>query len=138
MSRLYLLDTNTVIYILRGKSPAARTRLAGLQGSEIAAISAVTEGELLYGLAKSGGGEAPRRSLEWFLARMKVLEWGRDEAAAYGLLRAKQEQIGKSLAPLDTQIAAHAIAIGAVVVTNDRAFQQVDSLIGVESWATDL
>ena len=68
MSRLYLLNTNTVIYILRGKSPAARTRPAGLQGSEIAAISAVTEGELLYGLAKSGGGKAPRRSLEWFLA----------------------------------------------------------------------
>lgn len=138
MSRLYLLDTNSVIYILRGKSPAARARLEGLQGSEMAAISAVTEGELLYGLAKSGAGEASRRSLKWFLARMKVLPWGRDEAAAYGLLRAKQEQMGKSLAPLDTQIAAHAVAIGAVVVTNDRAFQQVDSLVGIENWATDL
>ena len=138
MSRLYLLDTNTVIYILRGRSTAARTRLAGLPGSDVAAISAVTEGELLYGLAKSGASEAPRRSLEWFLARLKILPWGREEAAAYGLLRVKQEQMGKSLAPLDTQIAAHAVAIGAVVVTNDRAFQQVDSLIGIENWATDL
>ncbi len=138
MSRWYLLDTNTIIYILRGKSPAARSRLADLTGSEIAAISAITEGELLYGLAKSGGSEAHRQSLEWFLARMRVLPWGRDEAAAYGLLRAKQEHIGKSLAPLDTQIAAHAVAIGAVVVTNDRAFQQVDSLVGIENWATDL
>ena len=138
MSKLYLLDTNTVIYILRGKSPTARSRLTGLPGSCTAAISAVTEGELLYGLAKAGGGEASRRSLEWFLARMKILPWGRDEAAAYGLLRAKQEQIGKSLAPLDTQIAAHAVAIGAVVVTNDRAFQQVECLVGIETWATDL
>ncbi len=100
MNRLYLLDTNTVIYILRGKSPAARTRLASLQIGEVAAVSAITEGELLYGLAKSGSGDRSRKSLDWFLARLKVLPWGRDEAVAYGLLRAEQEQMGKSLAPL--------------------------------------
>lgn len=138
MSRLYLLDTNTIIYILKGKSAAARTRLAGLPDGEVASISAITEGELLYGLAKAGSGDRSRKSLEWFLARMKVLPWGREEAAAYGLLRARQERMGKSLAPLDTQIAAHAVAVGAVVVTNDHAFQQVDSLVGIENWATDL
>ncbi len=138
MSRLYLLDTNTVIYILKGKSAAARAKLSKLAAGELACISTVTEAELLYGIAKSGSGEQRRRSLEWFLARMKILPWGRAEAAAYGILRAKQEQLGKSLRPLDTQIAAHALAIGAIIVTNDKVFQQVESLLGVENWATDL
>jgi tRNA(fMet)-specific endonuclease VapC len=46
--------------------------------------------------------------------------------------------MGKPLRPLDTQIAAHAVAIGAVVVTNDNAFRQVPDLVGVENWAIDL
>ena len=138
MSRLYLLDTNTVIYILKGRSAAARARLAELGNGDVACISAVTEGELRYGVAKAENGKRLQTSLDWFLGRMKVLAWGREEAAAYGVLRATQERVGKSLAPLDTQIAAHAVAVGALVVTNDRAFQQVDSLLGVESWATDL
>ncbi len=136
MSHLYLLDTNTIIYILKAKSVAARNRLAALSPGDVACVSVVTEAELLYGVAKSGDGEAKRKSLEWFLARIKVLAWGREEAAAYGILRARQEQLGKSLGPLDMQIAAHAITIGAILVTNDRAFRQVESLPGVENWAT--
>ena len=36
------------------------------------------------------------------------------------------------------QIAAHAISLGAVMVTNDRAFRQVPDLLSVENWAIDL
>jgi tRNA(fMet)-specific endonuclease VapC len=138
MTRLFMLDANTVSYILKGKSPAARARLAALRPEEVACISTITEAELLYGIAKSGSGEQRRKALEWFLARLKVLPWGREEATAYGPLRAKQEAMGKSLGPLDTQIAAHAITVGAIVVTNDKAFQQVTGLVGLESWASDL
>jgi tRNA(fMet)-specific endonuclease VapC len=46
--------------------------------------------------------------------------------------------MGKTLGPLDMQIAAHAIALGAVLVTNDKAFHHVSDLIGVKNWATDL
>jgi tRNA(fMet)-specific endonuclease VapC len=67
-----------------------------------------------------------------------VQTWGREAAAAYGNLRAKQESMGKPLGPLDMQIAAHAIAVDAVLVSNDRAFQHVPDLRGVENWATDL
>jgi tRNA(fMet)-specific endonuclease VapC len=138
VSHLFLLDTNTVSFILKGKSPAARAKLATLQQGDIASISSITEGELWYGIAKAGNGEQRRKALDWFLARLKILPWGREEAAAYGTLRARQEALGKSLRPLDTLIAAHAIAAGAIVVTNDKAFQQVRDLTGVESWATDL
>ena len=132
-----MLDTNMVSYIIKGKSTAARTRLAGLSQNEIACISTITEAELLYGIEKSGS-EQRRKSVEWFLARLKVHSWGREAAAAYGPLRAKQESMGKPLGPLDVQIAAHAIAIKATLVSNDKAFQHVPDLQGVENWAADL
>lgn len=138
MTRLYMLDTNMVSYILKAKSPAARARLASLGKGEIACISAVTEAELLYGIAKSGSGDQRKRSLDWFLARLKVPPWGREEAAVYGPLRAKQEAMGKTLGPLDMQIAAHAVALEAILITNDKSFQHVPDLVGVENWATDL
>jgi tRNA(fMet)-specific endonuclease VapC len=133
-----MLDTNTVSYILKGKSNAARARLAGLSSNEIACISTITEAELLYGAARSGIGDQRQKSLDWFLLRLQIHPWGREAAAAYGTLRVQQEAIGKTLGPLDTQIAAHALALGAILVTNDKAFQQVADLPGIENWASDL
>ena len=56
MTRLWMLDTNTVSYIVRGKSPAARAKLYKLHGDEIGCISVITEAELRYGTSK----QAPR------------------------------------------------------------------------------
>jgi len=53
-------------------------------------------------------------------------------------LRARQEAAGKSIGNLDLLIAAHAIAAEAILITNDKAFSQVDSLRGIANWATDL
>lgn len=138
MSQLYMLDTNMAVYLLRGKSPRVRDRMQSLRPGELASISAVTEAELLYGIAKAGIGEQRMKMLNWFLLLVAIHPWGREEAAVYGKLRAKQEAMGKTLGPLDMQIAAHAIALGAILVTNDKAFLQVPDLLGVENWATDL
>ncbi len=46
--------------------------------------------------------------------------------------------MGKTLGPLDMQIAAHAVALRAILITNDKTFQNVPDLAGVENWATDL
>ena len=54
------------------------------------------------------------------------------------MLRAKRETAGKALGNLDLLIAAHGIAVGAVLVTNDKAFKQVDDLPDIVNWATDL
>jgi tRNA(fMet)-specific endonuclease VapC len=98
----------------------------------------ITEAEIRYGLAKRPEAVALRERMEWFLAAVKVLPWGRDEARAYGVLRANLESSGKTLENMDMLIAAHAIAIGAVLVTNDKAFAQVEDLHATENWATDL
>ena len=138
MTRLYMLDTNTVSYILNGRSAEARRRLSSLGSDEVACISAITEAELWYGLERISGGDRRRNALRVFLDRMQVLPWGRDEAAAYGTFRAKQEAIGRPLGPLDTEIAAHAIAIGAVLVTSGAAFQHAVGIPAIETWATAL
>ncbi len=138
MKRLYLLDTNTVSYLVNGKSLAARGRLSSLGTDEIAAISTITEGELRFGLARFAVGQERLRAVELLLRRLKVLAWDREAAEVYGTLRARQAAQGKSLGPLDTLIAAHAVSVGATLVTSDKAFRSVVDLVAVENWATDL
>ena len=138
MSNLYLLDTNTVSYIVRGKSARARARLSGLGAGEIACVSVISEAEIRYGLARNPSAQALQLAMEGFLARMRILSWGRTEARAYGELRAKLEALGKTLGNLDLLIAAQALSVDAVLVTNDRAFSQVSDLRGLENWATDV
>jgi tRNA(fMet)-specific endonuclease VapC len=138
MIRPYLIDTNTVSYILKGKSPASRAKLSALPPNVVACISAITEAELHYGVAKSPNAKTLGPLVHRFLAKIPVLPWGRDEASVYGQLRARQESDGKTLDNLDMLIAAHAIAIGATLVTNDKAFSRVPDLPATENWATDL
>lgn len=137
MMRLYLLDTNTISYILKGVSPAARVRLTSLEREAVACVSAITEAELWYGLERVGASERRRSALRVFLGRLRVLPWGSNEALAYGAFRSRQEAVGKPLGPFDTQIAAHAIAVGAVLVSSDTGFKHAKGLPGLETWATE-
>jgi tRNA(fMet)-specific endonuclease VapC len=138
MTVLYMLDTNMVSYIAKGTSQAARSRILNLKENEGVCISAVTEAEIHYGLGKRPEATVLRSRMEWFLSSMIVLPWGREEARAYGALRAKLEASGRVLENMDLQIAAHAVARGAVLVTNDKAFAQLDELRSSVNWATDL
>lgn len=132
-----MLDTNTVSYIVKGRSMAARRVLESLGDSEVPCISAIVEGELRYGLAKRSQAGALRPWIEAFINGMQVLSWGSDEARVYGELRARQEASGKILDHPDLMIASHALATGATLVTNDKVFAQVEGL-RVVRWATDL
>jgi tRNA(fMet)-specific endonuclease VapC len=138
MVRTWMLDTNTVSYIVRGKSPAARNRLDGLKINEVGCISVVTEAEIRYGLARKPPSLAFRTVLNDFLRKIQILPWGSDEAQAYGTLRFKLESAGKTLSALDMLIAAHAISANATLVTRDRTFAQVEDLRPPVNWAVDL
>ena len=135
---IYLLDTNTVSYIVKGQSLAASDRLVALPSSDIAAVSAITVGEIKYGLAKKPEATALRSLMEAFLASIRVLRWGADEADAYGTVKAKLEKQGITLGNMDMMIAAQAIVARATVVTNDKAFAKVPELSTPVNWATDL
>lgn len=126
-----MLDTNTVSHLIKAHATVAQHVIALPMGS--ISISAITEGELLFGLAKRPEAKRLHLLVREFLRRVDVLPWQSDIAECYGKLRADLEQQGKILAPLDLLIAAHALGTGAVLVTNDRAFGQVTDLV-LEDW----
>jgi len=126
-----MLDTNTVSHLLKGHPAVVRrvvaTPMAGL------CVSAITEAEMLFGLAKRPDAKRLHVAVWEFLRRVDVLPWDSAVAEHYGTLRADLERQGKTLAPLDLLIATHALGVGAVLVTNDRAFGKVSGL-QVEDW----
>jgi tRNA(fMet)-specific endonuclease VapC len=119
MSRGYLLDTNVVSIALKGKSPAAVARLRAQPRAKVA-ISIITEMELRFGVAKHPMPERIRPVIEEFLDTVATAALPDDIATVYGALRADLEKRGSPIGPLDTIIAAHAIAAGLVLVTNNR------------------
>ena len=137
-SELYLLDTNIVSYIANGKSSAARRAVKSVSAHASIAISAITEAELLFGLARRPEAIRLRESIGAVLVGVKVLPWDSDAARSYATLQLHLSQSGKSLGALDALIAAHAIATNAVLVTRDAAFQQMGHLCPTVNWATDL
>ncbi len=133
-----MLDTNTVSDIAKGKSLAARTRLRSLSPFETACLSSIAEGELRYGIAKQPEAYNGHFALLQFMAVLPVLPWNGREAKAYGLLRARQNAMGKPLATMDLLIASHAIAANCILVTRDTVFQHISDICIVENWATDV
>ena len=130
----YLLDTNIASHVIRGDVPGVRERLVALPVHNVA-ISAVTRGDLTYGLAKRGSPAALGALIHEFLVRVEVLPWTAEVADVYGRLRASCEARGVSLGALDMMIAAHAVAADAVLVTRDRAFSRVEGGLKLEDWA---
>ena len=92
------------------------------------AISAVSEGELRYGVARLPGAKRLETIVDEFLLRVTVHPWDSDAAQHYGRLRATLEREGQPMGNLDLMIAAHALALGVVLVTNDQAFTRVKKL----------
>ncbi len=129
----YMLDTNTVSHLVKAHPAVAQRVVAAPMAS--LCISAITEGELLFGLAKRPDAKKLHIAVRELLRRVDVLPWDRAIAEHYGTVRADMARQGKILAPLDLLIATHALGIGAVLVTNDRAFGQVVNL-HVEDWTS--
>jgi tRNA(fMet)-specific endonuclease VapC len=131
MTRLYMLDTNTVSYLIKRHSQVTQHLLAVPMHS--ICISAITAGELAFGLAKRPEAVALKAAVNEFLRRVEVLPWDATVAQTYGALRAQMQSKGTPLAALDMQIAAHAVHVNATLVTSDHAFLHIDQLL-VENW----
>ncbi len=130
----FMLDTNVASHIIKGDIPLLRQRLAAVPMQDVL-ISSVTEAELRYGVAKRGHPAGLATRVQEFLVRVETLPWTSDVARVYGDLRAACEAGGVSLSPLDMMIAAHAKAVGAVLVTRDRAFGFVKDGLQSEDWS---
>lgn len=129
----YLLDTNICIYIINQRPAGVFEHFSGLQPGQ-AGISSITQAELDFGVAKSGS-KRNRAALDKFLLPLEVHDFSADAARAYGDVRTHLESRGTPIGAMDTLIAAHALALGHTLVTNNtREFQRVPDL-KLENWA---
>jgi tRNA(fMet)-specific endonuclease VapC len=131
MPTLYLLDTNTVSHIIKRHPQAIQHLLAVPMRSVF--ISAITAGELAFGLAKRPEAAALKATVTEFLRRVEVLPWDDAVAQTYGTLRAQLQGDGTPLGSLDMQIAAHALHAKAILVSSDKAFQKIAAL-SIQDW----
>lgn len=128
----FLLDTNIASHVMKGTYPSLDRHLSLVPKQDVA-ISVLVEAEIRFGLALLPRETKVHRLAERFLDQVEILVWDSNCAAAYGTLAAAQHSQGKPLSPVDTLIAAHAVALGATLVTNDQAFRFVKGL-RIEDW----
>jgi len=129
----YLLDTNTASYVIKGNFPRVRERLMKTPMAEVG-ISAITEAEVRFGVARKPAAVRLKTAVEEFLLRVETLPWDSEAAQQYGQIRATLERVGQPMGNLDMMIAAHALAAQVVLVTHDHVFRRVKQL-KIEDWS---
>ena len=128
----FMLDTDSCIALIKRKPGSILRRLTALAPGEVG-LSAITLGELRYGVAKSAQREKNAQALDEFLLPLEIADFDEPSAEVYGTVRAALEKAGTPIGPLDTQIGAHALSLGAVLVThNTREFRRIPGLTVVD------
>lgn len=128
----YLLDTNIVSDLVRNPQGRVAEHIFKVGEGQVC-TSIIVAAELRYGAEKK---HSPRLSaqLEAVLGALQVLPLQRPADATYGSIRAQLETLGKPIGGNDALIAAHALALGCTVVTdNEKEFNRVKGL-AIENW----
>ena len=135
MDTRYLLDANIVIYIRQKRPEAVLRRFARLRPGEVA-ISVIAYGELMYGAMKSSQRESALKRLGELSNALPALPLPEKAAETYGTIRAELEAKGEMIGNNDLWIAAHALAAGLTLVTNnEKEFRRVRGL-KMQNWTT--
>lgn len=121
-----MFDTKTVSDIIRGDEMVLR-HVERLDPRRCC-VSAVTAGEVAYGLARRPDATRLHRLTHAVMDHLEVLPWDKETARRYGRLRASQERHGLPLGALDMMIAAHALTCARTLVTSDQAFATIKGL----------
>lgn len=128
----YMLDTNICIYAIKNRPISVLTALRANESAGIG-ISSVTAAELHFGAQKSGSARN-LAALKQFLEPLEIADVDLAVAQTYGELRTALERNGTPIGPLDTLIAAHALALNLTLVSNNtREFARVPNL-RLENW----
>ena len=130
---LYMLDTDTCSYIIRNRPEHVKEKLEEVEKEHSIGLSSVVVSELFYGAYKKGSRRLVRL-VKSFVDYFEIYDYDLRAAVEYGKLRAELERKGITIGAYDLQIAAHAISLNAVLVTNNlREFKRIKGL-KVESW----
>lgn len=130
----YMLDTDICSYIIKERPLQVLEHFRRIEMEQLC-ISAVTCGELIYGVEHSSSKKVNRQIIDDFVRHLSITPW--DEAAAehYGAIRAFLRAEGNMIGAMDLMIAAHARSREMTLVTNnDKHFRRVPRL-KVENWA---
>ena len=131
----FMFDTNIISYTMKHPATLLAERYRGTPTSD-SLISSVVEAELRYGAARLSK-EAKLHSLvEAALSSLVVVPWDSDCARSHAVFRTRLQKSRRSMTYADTMIAAHAIALDLVLVTNDFVFEDVPGL-RAEFWAIE-
>jgi len=132
---LHMLDTDTASYLIKGKSPAIEAKLAALV-PDMVCISVMTRAEPQYGLKRLPAAHRLHLAVRQFLKLVRVLPWDSDAADWYAEIRHQLISTGQPIGELDMMIAAHALSVGAVLVTNNsRHYERIDAPLILANWA---
>ena len=130
----YLLDTNIVSYFVKGVNEDLTGRMERGFKLQNIAISAITRAELRFGVEMMDMKDKRRTRITLLLDDLPALPWTADAADLFGDIKAKLQRKGTPIGELDTQIGAHALAEGLILVThNTRHFERIAGL-KLEDW----
>ena len=135
----YLLDTTVISHVMRNPTGLVAQRIFGREeheGSSGVCTSLIVQCELLFGLHKLPNPKWERQ-YHRAMASITIEPLGQEVVAHYATVRAYLEAQGQPIGPNDTLIAAHALALGATLVTADAEFTRVPGL-QVENWLQPL
>ena len=127
----YLLDTNIVSALMKFPSGIAAQHLKTLNAEDVC-TSIIAVAEIRYGIGKSGSQRLARQFAQ-IEAVLRVEPFSQPAEMHYARIRNKTESIGLTVSQNDLLIAAHAEAIDAILVTDDRIFLNVPGL-KIENW----
>ena len=129
----YLLDTNICIYIAKEKPVAVQQQFERMSVGEVA-MSVITYGELLYGANKSQYREKVLKQLHHLSSYIPPLPLPVDVAEQYGQIRSLLAKKGQPIGNNDLWIAAHALSLDVILVTNnEKEFRRIAEL-KIENW----
>ncbi len=130
---MILLDTNICIYIIKRKPNEVLHHFQQYHPGDIG-ISSITLAELQYGVAKSQAQQSNSEALSEFLIPIEILPFDESATQAYGSIRTLLERQGNIIGAMDLLIAAHAVSLDAILVTNNvKEFERVPNL-KIENW----
>jgi tRNA(fMet)-specific endonuclease VapC len=134
MVPLHLLDTDIASFIMKARSPEVEAKLAAIPPDRVC-VSAVTRAELMYGLKRLPPTHRLHIAVRQFFRIVRVLAWDADAADWYAEIRHQLTTTGQPIGEMDMMITAHALATGAVLVTNNtRHFGRVAAPLALANW----
>ena len=134
---LLLIDTDIASYLIKGRYPSVDARFAEADASRMC-ISAVTQAELLYGLKALNPAHRLHLTVRLFLQDINILPWGAEAAHVHADIRYQLVSGVNAIGEMDMMIAAHAMSLGAVLVTNNvRHYSRLSPALTIENWVSD-